>query len=89
MVLCCNYLYVYICRFKIIEMAFINELKKYLTTKFIAGIVLGGIAGYAYYYFIGCSSGSCAITSNPFNSTIYGIVAGGILFFGKKKEESE
>ena len=42
------------------------------------GVVLGAIAGYLYYFYIGCSSGSCAITSNPYNSTIYGMVLGGL-----------
>ena len=42
------------------------------------GLVLGAIAGYLYYYYIGCSSGSCAITSKPLNSTIYGSVMGGL-----------
>ena len=33
---------------------------------------LGGVlAGLAYYYFIGCSSGSCPITSNPLGSMLY------------------
>ncbi|MBK9686718.1 MAG: hypothetical protein IPO65_02755 [Saprospiraceae bacterium] len=46
------------------------------------GVLVGFIAGYAYYYFIGCASGTCAITSNPFNSTLYGGVLGGLLFNG-------
>ncbi len=25
----------------------------------------GALAGLAYYYLVGCSSGSCAITSSP------------------------
>lgn len=44
------------------------------------GVLIGFIAGYAYYYFIGCASGSCAITSHPVNSTLYGGVLGGLLF---------
>ena len=44
------------------------------------GILVGFIAGYAYYHFIGCDSGSCAITSKPFNSTLYGGMMGGLLF---------
>jgi len=36
------------------------------------GITLGGIAGFSYYYYVGCSTGSCAITSSPYISTIYG-----------------
>lgn len=44
------------------------------------GIVVGAIAGYAYYFYIGCASGTCAITSKPLNSTIYGAAMGGLLF---------
>jgi len=46
----------------------------------IIGIIVGAIAGYLYYYFIGCSSGTCAITSKPLNSTLYGAMMGGLLF---------
>jgi len=44
--------------------------------KMLLGVVLGGLAGYAYYRFVGCSSGSCPITSNPYISTIYGAFMG-------------
>lgn len=45
----------------------------------LIGVFIGGIAGYLYYYFIGCSTGSCAITSRPFNSIIYGAIIGYLL----------
>ena len=33
---------------------------------------LGGvIAGYLYYYFVGCASGACPISANPIRSMIY------------------
>jgi len=44
------------------------------------GIVVGAIFGYLYYKFVGCASGTCAITSKPINSTLYGAVMGGLLF---------
>lgn len=44
------------------------------------GIGLGAITGYLYYHFIGCASGTCAITSKPLNSTLYGSVMGGLVF---------
>ncbi len=53
-------------------------VKKHLLT--IAGIVAGAAAGYFYWRFAGCNSGSCAITSKPFNSTLYGAVMGGLIF---------
>ncbi len=46
----------------------------------LVGVVLGALGGYAYYYFVGCNSGSCAITSSPVNSTVYGVLMGGLLF---------
>ena len=44
----------------------------------IAGTLLGAVGGYLYYHFIGCTSGSCAITSQPVNSTLYGALLGGL-----------
>lgn len=63
--------------------------RKYMLT--IAGVLLGAIAGYLYWQQVGCSSGSCAITSNPTNSTIYGAMMGGLLFsmFQSDKNKSE
>jgi hypothetical protein len=36
------------------------------------GIVIGGLAGFLYFYFVGCKSGSCAITSSPYMSVLWG-----------------
>jgi len=44
------------------------------------GIVLGAISGYLYYANIGCSSGTCEITSKHLNSTLYSSLMGGLLF---------
>ncbi len=49
-------------------------MKKYVWL--VIGGVAGAIAGYAYWYYIGCMSGSCPITSSPLNSSIYGAVMG-------------
>lgn len=46
--------------------------------------MLGGLGGYAYYYFIGCYSGACPLTSNPYISTMYGALVG-ILIGGNSK----
>ncbi|WP_238567386.1 DUF6132 family protein [Flavobacterium sp. 83] len=43
------------------------------------GIVIGTFAGYLYYYYVGCASGTCAITSKPLNSSLYGGLMGGLL----------
>lgn len=55
-----------------------NIFLKYKTT--IIGMIVGAAAGYAYYYFVGCASGICVITSSPINSTLYGSMMGGLLF---------
>ncbi len=52
----------------------------------IIGIVVGAIGGYLYYHYIGCSSGTCSITSKPLNSTLYGSLMGGLVFSMFKKE---
>ena len=44
------------------------------------GVIIGAICGYFYYFYIGCASGTCAITSKPLNSTLYGALMGGLLF---------
>ncbi|MFC2102128.1 DUF6132 family protein [Bacteroidota bacterium] len=40
------------------------------------GVLIGGIGGFLYYYFIGCTSGSCAITSSPISSVLFGAAIG-------------
>jgi hypothetical protein len=53
-----------------------------------AGILVGAVAGYLYYRYIGCDSGTCVITSKPLNSTLYGSMMGGLVFnmFVKRKK---
>lgn len=55
----------------------------------IIGVLLGTVAGFLYWQQIGCASGSCAITSNPVNSSLYGAMMGGLLFSMLKKEKTK
>lgn len=64
-------------------------MKKWVNNNklYIAGAIVGAIGGYAYYHFIGCASGTCAITSKPLNSTVYFAVMGALLFGMFKKDQ--
>jgi hypothetical protein len=44
-----------------------------------AGAFAGAVAGYLYWKFIGCNSGTCLISSKPLNSTLYFSVMGALL----------
>lgn len=66
---------------------YMDFIKKHLLK--IIGIPVGMLGGYLYYYFIGCSSGTCPITSNPYISVIYGGLMGYLLFDLFKKKEKK
>ncbi|HET7732826.1 MAG TPA: DUF6132 family protein [Paludibacter sp.] len=65
-----------------------KELIKKHVLKFI-GITIGGMGGFAYYYFVGCASGTCPITSNPYITIAYGALLGYLLLDMFKKKENE
>lgn len=67
----------------------INLWKSKPWVKLLAGLTGGSILGFAYFYFIGCRTGTCAITSNPVNSTLYGAVMGLIFTFPSKRESKK
>jgi len=41
--------------------------------------LIGAFGGLAYYFLIGCSSGSCVITASPITSALYGAMIGFLL----------
>lgn len=64
-----------------------------LITKYkfeLAGIAIGGLLGFFYYSFIGCKTGNCIISSNPFISVPYGSLLGFFAsgLFKKTKHEN-
>lgn len=41
--------------------------------------VAGMVGGYLYWRYVGCTTGTCPITSSPVNSSIWGAAMGGLL----------
>lgn len=37
-----------------------------------SSVIIGGTLGFLYYYFEGCTSGTCGIASDPITSIIFG-----------------
>jgi len=65
------------------------KLDKIFFIKKVLPVLGGAVLGYAYYYFIGCYSGTCPITSNPYISTFYGGLIALILVFPTKTKKDE
>jgi len=44
------------------------------------GVIVGGITGYFYLKYVVCTSGNFSIKSVWYNSTLYGMLLGGMVF---------
>ncbi len=66
-------------------------MKKWIQVNrlYIIGGLLGAIAGFLYWKYVGCLTGTCAITSNPVRSTIYFSLMGSLLLGLFKKTSKE
>jgi len=53
------------------------------------GIVAGASGGFLYYHFVGCKSGTCPITGNPWGSVLMGGLLGYLVsgMFDKKTDK--
>jgi hypothetical protein len=54
---------------------------------YIIGALVGGAAGFLYWKYVGCMTGTCKITSSPVNSTLYFAMMGALLLGAFKKQE--
>ncbi len=57
------------------------------TLKQIGWVMAGGAAGFAWYYFVGCTTGTCPISSNPYLSTGYGAFVAALATLGVRKKD--
>jgi hypothetical protein len=65
---------------------------KKLSLKQVSWVLGGAAAGFAWYYYVGCVSGSCPISSNPYISTGYGALVGLLAsggFSNRKKNKGD
>jgi hypothetical protein len=56
--------------------------------RYALGGILGAGAGFAYFFFVGCRTGICPITSNPFVSSAYGALIGAAISSGSRTRKS-
>ena len=49
--------------------------------RIVVGGIVGAVLGFLYYRFVGCRTGACPLTGNPYISTIYGAVLGMLISF--------
>ena len=50
-----------------------------MTLRILIGAVVGAGLGFGWYKLVGCSTGACPLTSNPWISTLYGMFLGGLI----------
>lgn len=59
-----------------------NRIKKYAIYLLI--VPLGALAGFLYWRYVGCNTGSCGITANWHTSTLFGGLLGYLISDGIK-----
>ncbi len=47
-------------------------------------VIVGAVLGYAWHRVVGCRTGACPITGNPYTSILYGAVMGYLLSGGTR-----
>ena len=56
---------------------------------YFIGLAIGAVAGFLYWKYVGCITGTCAITSDPLRSTLYFAAMGALLMGMFKKEKTQ
>jgi hypothetical protein len=53
-----------------------QERKRKMLLHTVLYVVGGAVVGFGYHKIVGCRSGACPITANPYISTLYGALVG-------------
>jgi hypothetical protein len=66
-------------------------MKKWIVQNklYLIGAIVGALSGFLYWKYVGCLTGTCAITSNPLRSTLYFALMGGLVFGMFKKQNKK
>jgi hypothetical protein len=63
-----------------------KNIKEFLRSRYfwrpLLGALAGGTAGFLYYHFFGCLTGSCFITSHSYSTIIFGGLTGFLITSG-------
>lgn len=68
-----------------------NNRKKKCVIIYLLTVILGAAGGFFLFRSVGCSTGSCAVTSNPYISIAFGALFGflvGTVFCPLEKEKA-
>jgi hypothetical protein len=74
-----------------VKASLIDRFKAFATSYLgaIIGLIIGAAGGYLYYRSIGCSTGACPITSNPWISVMWGAMVGLLIGSTFKKNKKK
>jgi hypothetical protein len=56
-----------------------ERVLSFVKSRMFWGVALGAGGGFLWYLLVGCSTGACPLTANPWISSIYGSVLGLVL----------
>ena len=54
-----------------------------MALRLLLSIVIGGALGFGYHRLVGCRTGACVLTANPYISTLWGALLGYLLAAGR------
>jgi hypothetical protein len=47
--------------------------------RLLIGAAVGAALGFGWHKLVGCSTGACPLTANPFAATLYGMTVGALV----------
>jgi hypothetical protein len=50
-----------------------------MIVRIVIGLIVGGGLGFGWHKLVGCSTGACPLTANPYISTLYGMAVGALI----------